>query len=58
MESKMTEYGIEVKAEVKSPDRYSPFYSQITRTFDQIEYLHFPNTFSYFFHIYDSRAFL
>ena len=54
----MTEYGIEVKAEVKSPDRYSPFYSQITRTFDQIEYLHFPNTFSYFFHIYDSRAFL
>ena len=26
------------------------FYLQITRTFGQIEHLHFPNTFSYFFH--------
>ena len=32
---------------------YSLFYSQITRTFGQIEHLHFPNTFSYFLHSYD-----
>ena len=29
------------------------FYSQITGTFSQIEHLHFPNTFSCFFHSYD-----
>ena len=55
MESKIIEYGIVLlyKYNVEQTeflDRYSLFSSQIRRTFDQIEHLHFPNTFSYFFH--------
>ena len=35
-----------------SLDYYSLFYSQIIGTFGQIEHLHFPHTFSYFFNGY------
>ena len=34
-------------------DYHSLFYLQTTRTFGQVEHLHFPNTFLYFFHSYD-----
>ena len=59
MESKIIEYGIFLlhKYKVEQTEvisRYhSPFSSQIIRTFGQIEHLHFPNTFLYFFHGYD-----
>ena len=59
MKSKVTEYGIillhkpKVEQTEVSLDYYSLFYSQITRTFGEIEDLHFPNAFSYFFYSYD-----
>ena len=60
MGSKIIEYGIILlhkyrveQTEVISRLYYSLFCLQITRTFGQIEHLHFPNTFSYFFHSHD-----
>ena len=62
MESKIIKYGIillhKYKLEQKEviSNYYSLFSSQIIRTFGQIEQLHFPKAFSYFFHGYDIQV--
>ena len=59
MECKIIEFGkiILYKYKVEETELIfrllSTFYSQITRMFGQIEHLHYPNTFSYFFHSYN-----
>ena len=62
MESKITEYGIILLHKYKIEQTevnsryYSLFYSQITRTFSQIEHSRFPNRFSCFFDSYDVKS--
>ena len=59
MESKIIEYGIMLlhKPKVEQTEVISrlifTFCSHITITFGKIEYLHSPNTFSFFFNNYD-----
>ena len=57
MENKIFEYGIillhKYKVEQTKVISRLLFTFLLTRTFDQIEHLHFPNTFSYFLHSYD-----
>ena len=59
MDSKIIEYGIMLlhKSKVEQTEVISrlifTFCSHITITFGKIEYLHSPNTFSFFFNNYD-----
>ena len=59
MERKIIEYGIIFLHKYKREQSkvisrlLFTFYLQVSRIFGQIEYLHFPNRFSYFFHSYE-----